>query len=226
MKCFFSCDGDVSILQQLLDSSLTHVNTLGWTNESLVQGALDCKFSLPSHSILPRGPIELVEHFLSQRTKFVINSYNHETSAEGPSSQEAPGSSSSDRARILLQDDDIKISPVLFMIYRNIDFVAPYISVIPQAAALLVEPNNIISSLNVVFQTSNDICQAAGIKAARLDWYFERGAVVVLLCSTGTYYLTSFSDLNSIFLYTFHFVISNDGLLSRIVHADGHISRI
>lgn len=53
--------------QQLLDSALQHVNRLGWTRSSLSAAATGMQLSPASVGMFPRGPSQLVEHFIAQK---------------------------------------------------------------------------------------------------------------------------------------------------------------
>jgi rpsU-divergently transcribed protein len=57
--------GDVK--QQLLGHALAHVKRLGWTRSSIAAAAADMQLSPASVGMFPRGPSELVEHFMQQQ---------------------------------------------------------------------------------------------------------------------------------------------------------------
>lgn len=53
--------------QQLLDSAMQHVKRLGWTRSSLAAAAADLQLSPAVVGMFPRGPSQLVEHFIAQQ---------------------------------------------------------------------------------------------------------------------------------------------------------------
>ena len=53
----------------VLDCSLEHVATDGWTETSLAKGASDAGLSASAHGMFARGGVELVEHFQARCTK-------------------------------------------------------------------------------------------------------------------------------------------------------------
>ena len=50
---------------RLLEAALQFVPEKGWTIDALSAGAVSCGLSPAAHGMLPRGPVELVEHFVS-----------------------------------------------------------------------------------------------------------------------------------------------------------------
>ena len=54
---------DAELRLRLLETAMLEVPTLGWTTDALTAGAAACELSPMAHGLLPRGPIELVEHF-------------------------------------------------------------------------------------------------------------------------------------------------------------------
>lgn len=53
--------------QHLLDSALQHVKRLGWTRSSLDAAAAELQLSPAVVGMFPRGPSQLVEHFIAQQ---------------------------------------------------------------------------------------------------------------------------------------------------------------
>lgn len=53
--------------QQLLEHALSHVKRLGWTCSSIAAAAADMQLSPAAVGMFPRGPSELVEHFITQQ---------------------------------------------------------------------------------------------------------------------------------------------------------------
>ena len=76
----------------------------------------------------------------------------------------------------------------------HLDYIAPYLSSWPKALALLAEPSQIPNTMNLMTETADDICHYAGMKSSRMDWYSDRGLVLVVFCSTELYMLTDYSE--------------------------------
>lgn len=53
--------------QQLLQDALKHVKQHGWTRASLEAAAADLQLSPAAVGMFPRGPSQLVEHFIAQQ---------------------------------------------------------------------------------------------------------------------------------------------------------------
>lgn len=61
----------VDLKEQILRQSFTHVPECGWTDESILRGIKDLGLSPLTHTIVDRGAVEIVEHFLKEKNKHV-----------------------------------------------------------------------------------------------------------------------------------------------------------
>ncbi len=50
---------------RVLEGALKHVPSLGWTTAALMAAVADAGLSVASVGMFPRGPVELVEHFIT-----------------------------------------------------------------------------------------------------------------------------------------------------------------
>ena len=50
---------------RVLDGALKHVPLVGWTTAALTNAVTDLGLSVASVGMFPRGPVELVEHFIT-----------------------------------------------------------------------------------------------------------------------------------------------------------------
>ena len=150
------------------------------TNEALIRGTMDSQLPINAFATINRGPVELVEYFLLEKKDEVLKSL-----------QDA-GSDNCDQD----EHDDSKSNitvdtPILqLMMERNIDLLRPHLKYWPEALALLLEPKNIPYTMQVLFHISDELCEASGIRASRLNWYVERGSVLVLMCCSELYMLS------------------------------------
>lgn len=182
--------------------NLTNKNSHNRSHDALVQGAAACQMPHTAHSIIQRGPVELVEYFLLTRNDMVITSFKDERPVDlglilspQSSSSSSPSSSSSSSYTQKAEGDNVSRSAVLFNIMnKNIDHLGPYITTWPQALSLLLEPANISHSFDILLKLADDMSDVAGVKASRLDWYTERGALVAMHCIIETYMLTDSSE--------------------------------
>ena len=181
-------------------------NSHNRSHEALVQGAAACQMPRTAHSIIQRGPVELVEYFILTRNEMIISSFKNEKavdlglilSPQSPLPSSSPSSSSSSSSSSYTQNaerDNASRSAVLFNIMsKNIDHLGPYITTWPQAVSLLLAPSNITNSFDIALKLADDLSEVAGVKASRLDWYTERGALVAMHCIIETYMLTDSSE--------------------------------
>jgi rpsU-divergently transcribed protein len=175
------------------------VHTLGWTEETLVQGAADAGLSMPTHAILKRGPVELVEYFLLERYRYAAAASIPTGSKEGK-----------EYIRILAD--------------KNVDFTAPFVHCLPPAFALLIDPRNIASTADLTARLADDYCRTAGIQTPRLDWYLERGLAAFLLVATDmhllgddSYNYTSTKEFIGRYMATCQVIRDNPSLLVSLM---------
>lgn len=165
--------GSSDLRGAILKCALTHVHTLGWSNEAIVQGTIDAGASLPCHGVTLRGPVELVEFFLCQRINVAVEALSTSTDRPSPTNN---------TERPLSPQSAIIVS----MAGHSVDETAQYAASWPQALSLLLEPRNAIYSLGLLTQHAGVYCREAGLTASRMDWYFERATIASLILSTGT----------------------------------------
>lgn len=168
---------------QILEHALKHVGTLGWTQHALAQAAVDSGMTSLSSSLIHRGPVEMVEHFLQQKRAHVLAA--SAASATPDSSSGSSGSSTTEPAR--LEQELYKI------IEAHMEYLGPHRETWPSALALLAEPHNAASTMALLHELADDLCAQAGIKSSRMDWYTERGLLLSLYGATEMYFLTDTS---------------------------------
>ena len=116
-----------------------------------------------------RGPVELVEFFLKRRLCIAVDAMTAESSAQ--STNTIPNQSST--------------SAVVSLICHSVNETVPYLATWPKALSLLLDPRNILFSLGVISQLADDYCIAAGVRASRMNWYFDRATMGFLIVATG-----------------------------------------
>ena len=183
-----SQSSESSMRQQIVEKALGYVPTMGWTEDALAQAATD--FGLPplNHRIVSRGPVEIVDLFLAKKRIHVKEFMKAASMAReddaGEVGKDETGGSHSD------SDDDI----VYKAIEAHLDFIAPYVPSWPSAISLMIHPDELPHLLELSSEVANDLCEYAGIKAARTDWYTERALLLSVFASTELYMLTDTSE--------------------------------
>ena len=161
--------------RELLDRALNHVAKLGWSDLALAQAATDLGLTPMSSTMVSRGAVELVEHFLGKKREQVSKTMSEMLSTQPPGPP--------------LTQSEI----LYFAVEAHIDFIQPIRQTWPTALALLVSPQNIPHTLVHMGEVTSDLCDFLGIRAARLDWYAERGLLSAVYCFTELYLLTDSS---------------------------------
>ena len=118
---------------------------------------------LQCHGIIQRGPVELVEYFILNDTlspSIAVNSDQEENSND-------------------------KYSGLRRVMECRVDLLAPYATTWPQAISLLLEPQNLTSSFDLMLKSTDQLSQLACMRASRLDWYTKRITLFGIVISTG-----------------------------------------
>jgi ubiquinone biosynthesis protein COQ9 len=170
---------DYEIRQTILQTAMGNVPLLGWTDDALAKAMKDIGYDSLSHTMIASGPVDLVTHFMTTKREHVSEQLSKKYALVG------------------LDDDGEQSNSnevVRDAIEMHLDYIAPYLSSWPKALALLAEPSQIPNTVQMMVETSDDICHFAGLKSSRLDWYSDRGLVLTVFCSTELYMLTDYSE--------------------------------
>lgn len=171
--------GHDDIRLKILECSLQHVNRLGWHDDAITQAIADLHLPPMSQGILERGPVDLLEYFLTQKriqVRKVMSSNQSQTSDTQSSS--IPTST----------------DPLYKAISSHLDIIKPYIHTWPSAMALLADPRHIDITVTLAYDVVNDLCEFSGIESSRFDWYSERALLLMVYSSTELYMLTDKSE--------------------------------
>lgn len=191
-----STETDENVRLSILSNALSHVCRLGWTQEAISDGAIDAGYSAITHSCISRGPVELVEYFIELKRKSVIQRVHllSTCAAKEIDSVEGPTENFKNLS---------KIDKIAFILDLHLELWKPYVTVLPQAMALMLESQNFFNSTKLLFSISSDICEMAGIENSRMDWYTERACISFVYCLVEIY---SLSDDSSDFADTKDFI--------------------
>ena len=170
---------EAEIREQILRSALANVPLLGWTDDAVAKAMKDVGYDSLSHTMIANGPVELVTYFMDMKREHVSKKLSEKYSLVGI-----------DDEGVQTNTDEV----VYDAIEMHLDFIAPYLSSWPKALALLAEPSQYPSTLQLMTETADDICHFAGMKASRMDWYSDRGLVLLVFCSTELFMLTDYSE--------------------------------
>lgn len=158
--------------QQLLQNALKHVNQHGWTRASLAAAAADLQLSPAAVGMFPRGPSQLVEHFIAQQNAQL--------------EQELQEQQQQYLALPLRQR-------IAAAVRRRLEMNAAHMDSWPQALALVSQPPNAPAALRLLTQLLDTIWYAAGDTATDSSWYTKRAALASVYLSTELYMLTDYS---------------------------------
>lgn len=120
---------------------MLQVPALGWTVDALTAGAASCGLSPMAHGLVPRGPIELVEHFSA--------TCDEELAAEmSARAEELDGLEVHNRLLVAMQ--------------VRLRMVAPHAATWPQALALRALPANLPNTLRDAHSLAEQLLEACG----------------------------------------------------------------
>ena len=157
---------------RLLDAALHHVKQHGWTSAALVAAARDLGLSPAVTGIVPRREAELVEFFIAQSNKKLVEAMQQHA-------DEFQSMSPEDRIRWALK--------------RRLSMVHPHISSWPQALAVAALPTNIPHCGKLLGQMVDDVWHAAGDTSTDTSWYTKRIALAAVYTATELFMLTDYS---------------------------------
>jgi len=170
---------DDELREEILKEALKNVPLLGWTDDSVAKAMAEVGYDSLSHTIITNGPVELVTYFMHKKREHVKGILREKYAA------------------VEMDDDDVQINTdevVYDAIELHLDYIAPYLSSWPKALALLAEPAQLPDTLQLMTDTADDICHYAGMKSSRLNWYSDRGLVLVVFTYTELFMLTDYSE--------------------------------
>ncbi|KAH6575219.1 hypothetical protein BASA62_002038 [Batrachochytrium salamandrivorans] len=167
---------------RLLEASLPFVPEHGWTLQAISQGARSLGYTDVTHGLLPRGPIELVEHFIQSRTRMIAP-----TLAEQQIDLSQMGMTARVRTACI----------------ARLMMTAPYVHKWPQAIALLSQPQNLPNTTKDLGGLVDEIWFLAGDKSVDFNWYSKRLLLSGVYTSSELYMTT---DKSKGFEQTFRFL--------------------
>ena len=179
-RCIFL----ISSTYSYIDSMHLYICSTFRTNEALIKGTVDSNLPLTAFATIARGPVELVEYFLMDKKDEVLKSVYDDAGRVSPNDDE----------RNDCDHNTVEPPSLQVVMEKNIDLLQPYLTSWPEALTLLLEPKNIPHTVQLLFQISDELCEASDIRASRLNWYTERASVVVLLCCSELYMLSDDSE--------------------------------
>ncbi|KAJ2776826.1 Ubiquinone biosynthesis protein coq9, mitochondrial [Coemansia interrupta] len=147
----------------ILDRALTKVPTHGWTTAAVSAAAIDLGLS-PASSGLASQPVALVTHFLAQALSNTLIDADDQLH-ELPTPHE--------RLRLLCR---IRLRQTL-----------PIKDRWPEALALLAQPQNLSTAMGHLTELASELCYAADVQAANLDWYAKRSALAAAYVASELY---------------------------------------
>ena len=139
------------------------------SQDAIVKGAIECNLSPQNHGLIERGPVELVEHMMKKHIEQInLKFTNYLNNVDMKSGEEIK-----------------KIKMLQRILEYKVELLTPYITTWPQAATLLVEPQNLPTTLYTCMNISDDIAHLVGKRNIRLDWYSTRAVIAGMICATG-----------------------------------------
>ena len=132
---------DAELRLRILEAAMLEVPALGWTTDALSAGAAACELSPMAHGLLPRGPVELVEHFnddCNARLAADLESRNEELASLEVHNR------------------------LLVAMQTRLRMIAPHVHSWPQALALRALPQNLPNTLASAHSLAKQLLEACG----------------------------------------------------------------
>lgn len=186
-KNSFSTDSEIR--DKVLINALKYVPLCGWTDEALINGAVDAGLGPTNHKIIPRGPVELVETFLTMKRDHVVTLMSKIGEKKDGNSDGEGASHPNEEQSKLSRNENLHRA-----ITAHIDYIAPHIKSWPTAIALSLDTSNIGNLITIAADTIEDLTIFANIDTVRMDWYAERLKLAVLYGSVELYMVQDKSE--------------------------------
>ncbi|XP_075167234.1 ubiquinone biosynthesis protein COQ9, mitochondrial [Haematobia irritans] len=155
---------------KILEASLQHVPTLGWTRNAILQGAEDAGYPSVVHGMFPHGGFDLVSYFNGKCNDELLKLLQKET-----------------------ENGTKEISNPLEFLVRFVrlrtEMTIPYKGQWPQAVALMSMPQHAPTSLAQLLTLVDDICYYSGDRSVDIGWYTRRVGLAGIVKMTELYML-------------------------------------
>jgi ubiquinone biosynthesis protein COQ9 len=160
--------------QEIIHKALQFVDEYGWNDECLVRAVKDMNLAPLTHRIVTRGAAEMVQQVLTDKLSHVREAMKVEY-PEGAANE--------------FDGERLKVA-----IEKHIDYLKPFHGHWSEALAVSLTPSELCYTTANIFQLSDDLCYFGGIRATRIDWYYERAIVTGLYTATELFWLTDHSE--------------------------------
>ena len=154
-RSHFSNNGGDGIKREILSLALKKHSQYGWTDDAIIDSVKELGLNPVSHTIIQRGPVEIVEHFLKLKNDFVISKLVEYKSKD---------------PEILNTEHDVKGKQkelLTLALNSHLDYFQPYRSTWATALALLAAPQQIPHTLELVQSSVDQLCHEAGLETSR-----------------------------------------------------------
>ncbi|KAI8812790.1 COQ9-domain-containing protein [Cladochytrium replicatum] len=145
--------------ERLLSASLANVPELGWSYEALRRGAISLGYSSASHGLADRGPIELVEYFIRRSTREMSEEMKHMD------------------LKSMRVTQTVRTACIMRM-----KMTTPYIKRWPEAVSLMMQPQNLPTTMSNLHELVDEIWFLAGDRS--MNYYSKRTLLAGVYTST------------------------------------------
>eukprot|EP00128_Syssomonas_multiformis_P000113 Colp12_sorted_trinity150504_noHs@34528 len=152
-----------NVREAILESALKQVPEHGWSSLALAMGAKDRGLSVASAGILSKGPIELIDYFISKSNRRLSEEFEQ-------GAKFAPEMSFEDKLRIAVK--------------TRLQMNLPYMPHLAQSIAIMTAPQNVCHGVYNLASTVDAILYETGDRSIGLPWYTKRAALSAVYTST------------------------------------------
>ncbi|KAI8065176.1 COQ9-domain-containing protein [Gongronella butleri] len=168
----------------LLHATLKHVPALGWTRQSMAQGAQDLGLSSAMQGVFSGGPSGLVDAYLQDCRRQFVQNIEREYSD-------------------LVQDPSMT-SRVRRLTRLRLKLLEPYAHRWPEALATTTSsPTAVTATLGHLADIVDDIWYFAGDRSPDMNWYTKRASLAAVYSATELYMS---QDLSEDYVETYRFL--------------------
>ncbi|XP_068618180.1 ubiquinone biosynthesis protein COQ9, mitochondrial-like isoform X2 [Battus philenor] len=164
-----------NIKDSILAKALEFVPKLGWSVESLSQGAEAAGYPGIAHGLFPNGGGDLVHYFNIKCNEQLVDEMKCWPKED-------------------IKDSKVPLQYIENAIMTRLLMIQPFKSTWPKAMAIQTLPNNVPNCLATLLSLVDDICYHSGDRSVDFNWYIRRVGVAGIYKASELFYLTDNSQ--------------------------------
>lgn len=145
-----------SIRFQILDLCCKNVSKYGFTSQSIVEAVRELNQNSVLHTVIERGPVEIVEHVMSLKQQFIITRLTDLKKELTNSKEQSNYDTSVSHSKLLRE-----------ALNANVMYLQAYKSNWAHAISLLMNVNQLPKTYELLYNYVDEFSQVSGVETTR-----------------------------------------------------------